>query len=508
MENKNINFEETQKSSCLINRHYKISSVDDRIFGSFIEHMGRAVYSGIYEPNHVTADEQGFRTDVLTAINELNVPIVRYPGGNFLSGYDWKDGIGQKENRPTRLDYAWFSIEDNQFGIDEFVDWAKKAKTSGMIAVNLGTGTPKDAGELIEYCNIPSGTYWSDLRIKNGHTEPHNFKVWCLGNEMDGPWQTCQQTAPDYAKKAKETAKILKWVDPSIEVVSCGSSSMEMPTFPEWDRIVLETCYDYVDYHSLHRYYEFHGNVPNFLASYYDLDQFIKTIIATADYVKAQKRSNKTMHLSLDEWNVWNIKDMNTKRWQQAPAIAEDVYTLLDALVFGGLMCTILNHADRVKMACLAQLVNALAPIHTEKDGGVLLHSTYYIFRQVSNFGRGEVIRNLMVCDTMKTEKFGEVPSVQSLTVYNEAAGEVAFFALNAHETQDNRVTLEIKSFGNLRMIAHEVMNGDNLFAVNSFENPTAVIPKAVALDESISDTFEVVLPKLSWSMIRFKIEK
>ncbi len=494
-----------KQAQILVNKYHKVSPIDERIYGSFIEHMGRAVYTGIYEPDHPNADEEGFRKDVLSAISDLNVPIVRYPGGNFLSGYDWKDGIGPKEDRPTRLDYAWFSIEKNQFGIDEFANWAKKANTSGMIAVNLGTGTPKDAGELIEYCNIDKGTKWSDLRRANGHEEPHNFKVWCLGNEMDGPWQTCQQTAENYALKAKETAKILKWVDPDIEVVACGSSGKEMETFPEWDLTVLDTCYDYVDFISLHRYYEYNGNVGDFLASFYDLDDFIHTIKAAADYAKAKNRSDKTMYLSLDEWNVWYIKHMDTKRWQEHPAIAEDVYSLLDALVVGGLLCTIVNNADRVKMACLAQLVNALAPIHTAPGGDVLLHATYYPFRQVSRYGKGEVIKNTVICDPIMTEKYGEVPALQTVTTYDEATKQMAVFILNTEETESISVNLDIQQFNTLKMVDHEILSGDDLFAVNSFEKPENVIPKKDIIVDSVENSFSFELPPLSWHMLRFE---
>lgn len=221
------------KATLIVDKDYRIASVEKHLYGSFIEHLGRAVYSGIYEPGHPAADEQGFRTDVLTLVKELGVSIVRYPGGNFVSGYNWVDGIGPKDQRKRRLELSWKSIETNEFGIDEFVDWCHKAQTEVMAAVNLGTGTPQDAGNLVEYCNHPSGSYWSDLRIKNGHRNPHNIKVWCLGNEMDGPWQICHLEADDYGKKARETAKIMKWIDPDLKLVVAGSSGPGMPTFPE-----------------------------------------------------------------------------------------------------------------------------------------------------------------------------------------------------------------------------------------------------------------------------------
>ncbi|SDH87090.1 alpha-N-arabinofuranosidase [Vibrio xiamenensis] len=495
-----------KKAKCIVNQHFKLADIDERIYGSFIEHMGRAVYTGIYQPEHHSADEQGFRQDVLEAIQSLNVPIVRYPGGNFVSGYDWQDGIGPKSERPTRLDYAWLSIENNQFGINEFADWAAKAHTQGMIAVNLGSGTPQQAGYLAEYCNIDKGTYWSDKRREHGYEQPHNFKVWCLGNEMDGPWQTCALSAQEYANKARETAKILKWVDPSIELVACGSSSKEMATFPSWDRTVLEACYEHVDYISLHRYYEYEGDKLSFLAAFHDLNDFIHTIKATADYVKAEKRSDKVMMLSLDEWNVWYIKHMDTKRWQWAPAIAEDVYSLMDALVMGGLLTTIVNNADRVKMACLAQLVNALAPIHTSAEGGVLKHATYYPFMQVSNYGRGSVYKNIVLCDEVQTEKYGAAPQLATLTTFDADSGEMAFFVLNTDLDHDVELELRLEEFGALKMIERQVLTGDDLFAVNSFDAPNNVVPTTQECIEHAGSQFSITLPKTSWTMLRFRV--
>lgn len=488
----------------IVSKHFKIADIDQRLYGSFIEHMGRAVYSGIYQPDHSSADEDGFRQDVLHTIKQMNVPIVRYPGGNFVSGYDWTDGIGPKHQRPTRLDYAWFSIETNQFGINEFASWAKKANTQGMIAVNLGTGTPQQAGYLVEYCNIESGTYWSDMRHSHGYPQPHNFKVWCLGNEMDGGWQIGRLSAEDYAKKALETAKIIKWVDPSVELVACGSSSKEMATFPEWDRTVLAHCYEYVDYISLHRYYQYEDDKQSFLAAFHDLNDFIDTIKATADYVKAQQRSDKVMMLSLDEWNVWYMKEMNQKRWQEAPAIAEDIYSLMDALVVGGLLTTIINNADRVKMACLAQLVNALAPIHTDRDGGVLKHSTYYPFQQVSHFACGSVYKAVTVCDTVTTDKYGPVAELATLTTFDKDSGQLALFVLNTNQQEPSILTAEFEQFGQLTMIEHQVLQGEDLFAVNSFSEPDKVVPHSMPLASESGTLFNLTLPAASWTMVRF----
>ena len=236
-----------KQAKIIIDKDFQVSTVDKRLYGSFIEHLGRAVYGGIYQPDSPFADEQGFRKDTLELVKALDVPVVRYPGGNFVSGFRWEDSVGPKDQRPRRLDLAWKTTEPNAFGLHEFVDWAKKANTEVMYAINLGTRGVLEAQDVVEYCNHKSGTYWSDLRIKNGVKDPFNIKLWCLGNEMDGPWQIGHKTADEYGRLANETAKVLKGIDPSIELVACGSSNSGMSTFGQWEATVLEHCYDSVD---------------------------------------------------------------------------------------------------------------------------------------------------------------------------------------------------------------------------------------------------------------------
>ena len=378
-------------ASLTLTRARTIGAVDPRLYGSFIEHLGRAVYGGIYEPGHPSADAYGFRQDVLNLIRELNVSMVRYPGGNFVSGYTWEDGIGPLEKRPRRLELAWKSVEPNLFGTDEFMHWCKLAGLAPMMAVNLGTRGIEAAGALVEYCNHPSGTAWSDLRIANGSKDPHNVKVWCLGNEMDGPWQIGHKTAEEYGRLACETAKVMKWTDPSIELVACGSSGRGMATFPAWESTVLEHTYEHVEYISLHTYYGNRtGDTPTFLARSLDMDRFIETVAATCDHVQAHKRSKKRLYLSFDEWNVWyhsNTADKAMEPWQVAPPLLEDVYNFEDALVVGCMLISLLKHADRVKMACLAQLVNVIAPIMTDNNGPAWCQTIYYPFQQAACFG-------------------------------------------------------------------------------------------------------------------------
>lgn len=493
-----------KQAKCIVDKDYIIGDVDPKLFGSFIEHLGRAVYTGIYEPGHPLADGQGFRKDVLELVRQLDVPIVRYPGGNFVSGYNWTDGIGPKKDRPRRLDYAWLSVETNEVGIDEFVDWCKKADTQVMAAVNLGTGTPQDAGYMMEYCNHPSGTYWSDLRRKNGHQQPYNIKTWCLGNEMDGHWQTCGLTAEEYGRKARETAKIMKWIDPAVELVVCGSSSPWMPTYPEWDRVVLENTYEHIDYISLHRYYENEGCIEDFLASFVDMNDFIKTVASTADYVKAKTRSKKMLKLSFDEWNVWYIKKQTRFPWEVAPPILEDIYSLLDALVFGGMLCTLLNNSDRVKMACLAQLVNVIAPIYTQKGGMAIKQAIFYPFQQVSVYGRGSALKTLVNCPAFETKLYGDVPVIQSAATYNEEDKTVTVFILNCDQNDDVELNLDLRSFGRMEPVEHILMNGPDLNAKNTFSEPEKVVPRRLNMERYDGKVLTIVLPKLSWNVLRF----
>ena len=410
-----------------LDREFVKAAVDERLFGSFVEHLGRAIYGGVYEPAHPKADEDGFRTDVLDMVRELRVPIVRYPGGNFVSSFDWEDSVGPVEQRPRRLDLAWRAVEPNAVGLNEFARWAKKAGSQLMIALNLGTRGIDAARNLVEYCNHPGGSRWSDLRRSHGAPDPHGFKVWCLGNEMDGPWQVGYKSADDYGKLAAEVAKSLKLFDPGLELVACGSSNTKMPTFPQWEATVLERCYDSVDYISLHNYFKnLDDDLPTFLAESLDMDRFITTVAGTADFVKAKKRSRKTINLSFDEWNVWfhsRDADERVAPWTVGPRLLEDVYTFEDALVVGCCLITLLRHADRVKMACLAQLVNTIAPIMTENGGPAWRQTIYYPFLHASCFGRGVVLESLVHSPCYDNRTFGSVPYLESVATLDKARG-------------------------------------------------------------------------------------
>ena len=442
-------------------------------------------------------------------VKELDVPIIRYPGGNFVSSYRWEDGVGPVHERPRRLELAWRSLETNEVGINEFAGWAKAVNSEVMMAVNLGTRGVADACHLLEYCNHPSGTRYSDLRISHGVRDPLGIRTWCLGNEMDGPWQLGAKTAEEYGRLAAETAKAMKLIDPDIELVSCGSSGTGMPTFPEWEAATLTHTYDYVDYVSLHQDF---GNPDNdtadFLALTMEMDHFIRTVIATCDFVKAKKRGKKDINLSFDEWNVWfhstegDNEEMKNHPWQQAPALLEDVYTFEDALLVGLMLITLIKHSDRVRMACLAQLVNVIAPIMTLKDGGAWKQTIYYPFLHASRYGRGVALQPVIASSKHDTKNFSDVADVESVAVWNDEADELTIFAVNRDLSEDIILNCDIGSFSGYRVLSHQVLASDDLKAVNG------PAKENVAPEEQKGTTVEgrdltVCLRKASWNVIR-----
>jgi len=499
-----------KKAKVLFSKDFAIAKVDDRLYGSFIEHLGRAVYGGIYQPDHPTADQDGFRQDVLALVKDLRVPIIRYPGGNFVSGYCWEDGVGPRELRPSRLDLAWRTMEPNWVGIDEFARWGKKAGSEVMMAVNLGTRGTQDALNVLEYCNHPGGSKYSDMRIAHGAKEPYHFKVWCLGNELDGSWQVGYKTMQEYGRIAAQTAKAMKMLDPNIELVAVGSSSASMATFPQWEAEVLDHCYHDVDYISLHQYYgRRNEDTPNFLAKTVEMEHFIKTVAATCDYIKAKKRSKKTMMLSFDEWNVWyhsneaDRKIMQDTPWQIAPPLLEDHYTFEDALLVGLMLISMLKHSDRVRMACLAQLVNVIAPIMTEQNGAAWVQPTYYPYLHVSNFGRGVALQPVLSCGKHDTRDFTDVPDVDSVAVFDEESRTLTVFAVNRDLHEATSFDIDLRDFPDYGLVEHVSLTCDNLQQRNSAAGQ-AVVPKKEPAGIIDGGVYQGRLANASWNTLRF----
>ncbi|KJC35073.1 alpha-N-arabinofuranosidase [Bradyrhizobium sp. LTSP849] len=513
-----------RKANVLMDRDFAIGHTDPRLFGAFVEHLGRCVYGGIYEPGHPTADKSGFRGDVLALVRELGPTIIRYPGGNFVSGYNWEDGVGPVDRRPARLDLAWFSTEPNKFGTNEFIDWCKAAEVEPMMAVNLGTRGGDAARNLVEYCNHPGGSAWSDLRRAHGWEKPHNVRFWCLGNEMDGPWQMEHKSADAYGTIAREAAKMMRWVDPTIELAACGSSGRNMPTFGQWEDAVIEHTFDHAEYISLHTYLNnYKQDAASFLASSDLMDNFIDEVVALADAVAAKRRSSKRMMLSFDEWNVWyrtrrNRADRVKEGWPVAPSILEEIYTMEDALAFGGACISLLNHADRVRTACLAQLVNAIAPIMTETGGSAWRQTIFFPFAHMSRLGRGKVLRTQVESDTYDSSYF-DPRGIQEFTfpVSNVAylkiaavageAGGLSLFMLNRDLKQEMEVSLEARSFG--RLIVSEALElcHDDLQATNTRDAAGRVKPEplqGVAIDGT---RMRATLKPASWNVVHLSAQ-
>ena len=501
-------------ATLILDRDFTIGEVDKRLYGSFIEHLGRAVYGGIYEPGHPTADENGFRRDVMEMVRRLDVPVVRYPGGNFVSGFNWEDSIGPREKRPKRLDLAWFTTETNEVGLHEFIDWCREVHTQPMYAVNLGTRGPDDARRIVEYCNHPGGTELSDLRIKNGAKDPFGIKLWCLGNEMDGPWQISAKTAAEYGRVACETAKVMKWVDPSIEVVACGSSMLDMPTFGTWEYQMLMECYEHIDYVSLHRYYNNHANnTPDFLARSMDLDDFITTVVSICDAVGGTKHSRKKLNLSFDEWNVWYhslAQDEEIKkrdRWGRALPLLEDIYNFEDALLIGTLLITFMRHADRVKIACMAQLVNVIAPIMTCAGGGVWAQTIYWPLYYVSKYGRGTALRPIVKSPSYDCADYEQVPYVDATAVQAED-GSLTIFAINRSLEEDMELSADLRGFGSFEIVEHVMLHHEDVKAVNTELHPDNVHPTRGASGSVADGRLSVALKKQSFNVIRLKVHE
>ena len=521
-----------KQSKLILDKDYIISPIDRRLYGSFIEHLGRAVYTGIYEPAHPLADEQGFRRDVLDLVRKLNVPVVRYPGGNFVSGFRWEDSIGPKEQRPRRLDLAWKTTEPNTFGLHEFVDWAKKANTEVMYAINLGTRDILDAQYVVEYCNHPSGTAWSDLRVKNGAKDPFNIKLWCLGNEMDGPWQVGHMSPEEYAGAVDKVAHAMKLAESGLELVACGSSGAYMPTFGTWEKTVLTKAYENLDFVSCHAYYFDRGHktrtaasMQDFLASSEDMTKFIATVSDAADQAREANNGTKDIALSFDEWGVWYSDKWNEQEdqwkaeaaqglhhepWPKSPHLLEDIYTAADAVVEGSLMITLLKHCDRVRSASRAQLVNVIAPIMAEEHGPAWRQTTFYPFAEAALHARGQAYAPAISSPTIHTEAYGDVPAIDAVVTWDEQARTGLLLAVNRDANTPHTLTIDLSGLpglpglGTLALSKAQLLHEDDPYRTNTAEAPEAVTPQPLDIAMNATGTCTATLPAISWISVEF----
>ena len=489
-----------------------IAPLDKNLFGSFLEHLGRAIYGGICDPGSKLSDANGFRKDVAEEVRKLGVPIIRYPGGNFVSGYNWLDGVGPKQDRPQVLDKAWNSLNTNQFGTNEFMAWCHVVGASPLMGLNLGTGTPEEAAALVEYCNVVKGTRWSDLRRKHGIAEPHRVQHWCLGNEMDGPWQIGHMTATQYGLKAADAARQMRYVDPTLKLVACGSSGPFMPTYLEWDREVLEQCYEYVDGLSLHRYFgntqeQTGGDSAKYLTMNLSMDRQIAETVAVCDVVRGRKRSPKKLWLSFDEWNVWyraNTGDAVNGHEQEAPHLLEEIYNLEDALLVGGLINTLLRNADRVKIACLAQLINVIAPIMTNANG-LFRQTIYYPYSWALQFARGSVLNLLVESPTYDVPGMEQVPYLDVAGTMGTDDGKTTLFILNRDLAKAHAVELNWGDRAPSRVLTSLILTGSDLKASNGFDAPERVVPQAFEKPAVAGGRMKFEVPARSYTVLQLQ---
>jgi len=497
-------------------RHYR-ADLDRRVLGAFLEHLGRAVYEGVYDPGNALSDSRGFRRDVIDEIRQMGVPIIRYPGGNFVSGYNWQDGVGPKDERPTVLERAWNSLEPNQFGTNELIDWCRAVGTEPLLGLNMGTATSEQAVAYVEYCNYARGTKWSDLRRSHGYEEPHNVRYWCLGNEMDGPWQMGTMPAGEYGRKARDIAQQIRVIDPSLQLIACGSSAPSMDTYLVWDREVLEECYDMVDGLSLHCYY---GNTAplsgndstRYLAMNLDMERQILEIGAVCDYVQGLKKSQKRLWLSFDEWNVWyraRTGDDTNGRGQLAPHLLEEQYNLEDALLVGGLINTLLRQSERTRIACLAQIVNVIAPLMTSPTG-LLRQTTFYPYMWSLKYARGRVLDPDLSGETYEIragnlrEDYARddlVPYVDVAITYDRERNEAAVFLLNRDLDGEREIVLDWEDPMPSRVLAAETLTGPDLKAINTFDAPNRVRPEGYDAPRP-GRSMTLRLPKASYTVV------
>jgi alpha-N-arabinofuranosidase len=486
-----------------INTEDVISEIPRTIFGGFVEHLGRCVYEGIYDPKSKHADERGLRKDVLAALREMDMSVIRYPGGNFVSGYRWMDGVGPKDKRPTRHELAWNSIEPNQFGTNEFVDFCRELKVEPMLGCNFGTGTIEEVGNYVEYCNGPVGTQYADLRKSHGYEKPHGVKYWCLGNEMDGPWQIGHMSAEDYAKKAREAARIMLMEDRSIKTIICGSSGPFMKTFPAWDRTALEMCWPHAHYLSLHNYAtNWENDTASFLAYSAEFEKHIDRLATVLRETKQKVGGKHDIYLSQDEWNVW-YKDRNGDGKRTfAPHLCEEPYDLQDVLVVAQWMNVFLRKCDVLKMACLAQVVNVIAPLKTRGDE-LLKESIFYPFVMYSANARGAAVRAKVESPRYTCKRFGEVPVIDVAATVDEANRKAAVFIVHraTSETLMTRVSFEGKN-PPVKVVGAKQIWGLDPKAGNTFDRPDVVLPREVGAMPFKEGAFPIKLPPLSVTMV------
>ena len=530
-----------KKATVTLHPSFRIGEAGPRLFGAFLEPIGSMVNGSMYNPKHPEADELGLRKDFIRGLKEAGLPAVRLPGGNFVSGWSWKDSIGPRDQRKTHLDLAWFQYIPNDVGHDEYLQWAEKTGAETLYTVNLGTGSLNDARDAVEYTNFEGGTYWSDLRKRNGHEAPYGVRLWYLGNEMDGPWQIAswEKNPTGYGVLAHETSKAMKFVDPTIETAVCVSSSPFLSHYPEWERKVLEECYETVDYISMHHYHSAPaGNIAGLLAGYQAYEQYIRTEIALCDWLKTKLRTKKTMMLSMDEYGTMmrpagkphfgrngrehaldfysfdperkyvrhDPDDWSTRRM---PGMGGEMPRTLGT---AGVLLTLLRHADRVKIGCATGGLGDFCMTDREH---VWKGAAYYPFTDLLRCAGGMSLMPVVQCETYDVEGyviddmnqyegFENVATIQSAAVLNQEENGLNVFVINADQEEGQELTLDVRGFEGWKFAGHTVLASEDPLARNSYEHPDVLAPVTDSGARFAKGVCTAVLPPLSWNVFRF----
>ena len=487
----------SQAARIKIDTDRKIGQIDPKLYGNFIEHLGRCIEGGIFDEGNPLSDAEGFRKDVLTAVQGLHVPLLRWPGGNFSSNYNWRDGIGPRDSRPPRLEMAWGTVEDNRFGTHEFLDYIEKAGAEPYICANLGTGSWDEAQQWVEYVNSSADTATTRLRRKNGRDKPWKVGIWGLGNEMDGPWQMGHRSAEDYGKFALEAAKLMHWTDKDVKLIAAGSSNFNAD-WVSWNRTVLSYLNPHVDYLSLHMYV---GNRENdyyqFQACTLELANRIKVTEGTIAEALSAGPPRKPIYIAWDEWNVWYRARGDAERGRR---ILEERYNLEDALVVSSFLNTFVNHAHIVKIANMAQLVNVIAPIFAG-DKGLFLQTIYYPLQLFATHCHGDALELFVDSPTYQTKDNSAVPYLDTSAAYN-SDGTLVLNVTNRHRDQalDAVFEAEDKSFvGEFQVFE---VNGPDIKAENDFDKTTVKTTQRTSVTGT-GKTLKYTFPAHSFTMLK-----
>ncbi|MBR3033629.1 MAG: alpha-L-arabinofuranosidase [Clostridiales bacterium] len=531
----------TRRARITIHPDFQIGEISPRLFSAFLEPIGTMVNGSMYNPKHPTADGEGMRRDFYEALKDTNLPAVRMPGGNFVSGWQWKDSIGPKDQRKVHLDPAWYQYITNEVGHDEYLQWAEKAGTAPLYTVNLGTGTMQDAMDIVEYTNHEGGTYWSDLRRKYGHEKPYGVDTWYLGNEMDGHWQlgSWEKDPRGYGVLCQETSKAMKWIDPTIKTAVCGSSAPFMEHFPEWDEKVLDQCYDVVDYLSIHHYHAAApGNILGLLggAEYYE--DFINTEIAMCDFVASKHRSPKKMMISFDEyggmirplselhpgWGRYNMARTHYRFDPERKYILHDPDNMKDHIFPGGdmehmlsmasIQLAFLRHADRVKIGCMTGGLNALAASNHDT---VWRTASHYAFMHLLSYAKGISMQvkvdsetfdmpGYAIDDTSQYTGKDGVNYVDCASAWDEENQQLAVFVINRNEKDSYPLDLDLKGFSSVfsgkSTLRQFKIASEDISAVTTPDNDEFFAPKEVSEITDEDGVIKTHIKPLSWNVI------